>query len=54
MQQTPIQHSRLRSLGARDRLICLGDYHEDLPDGMLSISEQEELGEADIGEEMTF
>jgi len=39
---------------AGDRIICLGDYHEDLPDGMLSISEQEELDRADEGKEMTL
>ena len=39
---------------AGDRIICLGDYHEDLPDGILSISEQEELDRADEGEKMTL
>jgi hypothetical protein len=39
---------------AGDRIICLGDYHKDLPDGMPSISEQEELDRADEGEEMTL
>lgn len=56
MQQTPIQHSRVppEQSWAGDRIICLGDYHEDLPDGILSISKLEELGWADEGEEMTL
>jgi hypothetical protein len=44
----------LQTSWAGDRIICLGDYHEDLPAGMLSISEQEELNKADEGEEMTL
>ena len=32
--------------------MCLGDYHEDLPAGMLSVSEQAELDKADDGEAM--
>ena len=39
---------------AGDRIICLGDYHEDLPNGLLSISEQEELDKADGGEGTTL
>ena len=42
----------LETSWAGDRIICLGDYHEDLPAGMLSTSEQEELDQADEGEEM--
>ena len=32
---------------ARDRTICLGDYHDDLAGGLLSPEEQEELDEAE-------
>lgn len=36
---------------AGDRIVCLGDYHEDLPAGVLIASEQEELEQAgDEGE----
>ena len=31
---------------AADRIICLGDYHKDLPAGLLTTSEQEELKKA--------
>jgi hypothetical protein len=34
-----------------DHIICLGDYHEDLPAGMLSTSEQGELDKAGDKEE---
>jgi hypothetical protein len=37
---------------AGDRIICLGDNHEDLPAGLLSTAEQEELDKGDEGEEM--
>ena len=32
---------------AGDRIVCPGDYHEDLPAGMLTTSEQEELEKAE-------
>ena len=44
----------LKMSWAGDRIICLGDYHEDLPAGMLSISEQAELDKADDGKEMSL
>ena len=39
---------------AGDRIICLGDYHEDLPAGLLSTAEQEELDKGDEAEEMSL
>jgi hypothetical protein len=53
MQQTPIQHSRLSNPGPEIVLFVSAiKYHEDIPDGILSISEQEGLDRADEGEEM--
>jgi hypothetical protein len=48
LKQDATDHSRSSAIPpektwAADRIICLGDYHEDLPAGMLTTSEQEEL-----------
>jgi hypothetical protein len=32
---------------AGDRIISLGDYHDDLPEGLLSLEEQEEVDEVE-------
>ena len=39
---------------AGDRIICLGDYHEDLSAGLLSTAELEELDKGDEGEGMSL
>lgn len=48
------RHSHSSSLVEKfwigDRIICLGDYHEDLPIGLLSQSEQAELDKAELDE----
>jgi hypothetical protein len=39
---------------ARDCIICLSDYHEDLPAGLLSTTELEELDKGDEGRGMSL
>jgi hypothetical protein len=39
--------SRARHITTGDRVVCLSDYHNDLPEGLLSQEEQEEPDETE-------